>query len=146
MTAQRTVATTEVAQDYKGVVKEWNTPLAIQHRQSSIYAGQIKTLQAHPSRLDVALRWTPAHVNIDSIEPSDHDAIRDARGNGKTDEFAKLAVDRHLQPNAELAEAVRRDLDDVAVVLKFAANILGMWPALDREELSAATCAEGGPA
>ena len=82
--------------------------------------------------------WTEAHVEIGSLDPSDHWAVRDARGNGSADNFAQVAVERHPQPSAELSAAVRRDVDDVAAVVKFAAKVLGMWPSSDRDELAAA--------
>ena len=138
VTAQLAVAPIDLAQDCKGVVKEWAKPLAAQLRHSSIHAGKVKTLLAHLSRLRVTMRWTLAHVDIDNLDPCDHDAIRDCRGNGSADDFAKQAVDRHPQPDAALAAVVNRDLPEVAVVLWYAAKVLGKWPALDRDELEAA--------
>ena len=52
------------------------------------------------------------HVEPSKLDPSEHEAIRDARRNNWADDFANLAKDRHPHPDADLAAEVAPDAGD----------------------------------
>ena len=63
---------------------------------------------------------------------------RDALGNAAADRYANDARNMHPKPERWLEDRVRRDIDDVAAVLKHAAKVMVLWPRQDRDELRAA--------